>query len=156
MRLGLLLVAGSLLLTEISCSNLPRDPEETLEKVQKYHRLRVGLSEHPPWVIRTFGEPQGAEVELVRRFAASLGAMPEWHWSTENQQMRALKNFDLDIVVCGLDSDTPWAKQVGLTRPYFRKKHVMAGPPGENAFLVRLEAFLGTQEPQMEALVKQQ
>lgn len=156
MRFALLFVFGCFLLTETACSDLPRDPEQTLEKVQKYHRLRVGLSEHPPWVIRTFGEPQGAEVELVRRFAASLGATPEWHWSTENQQMRALKNFDLDLVVCGLDSDTPWAKEIGLTRPYFRKKHVMAGPPGENAFLVRLESFLATQEPQMEALVKQQ
>src|SRR3954463_3713541 len=156
MRFGVILVLSTFLLTESSCNDLPRDPEETLEKVQKYHRLRVGLSEHPPWVVRTFGEPQGAEVELVRRFAASLGATPEWHWSTENQQMRALKNFDLDLFVCGLDSDTPWAKEVGLTRPYFRKKHVMAGPPGENAFLVRLETFLATQEPQMESLVKQQ
>jgi polar amino acid transport system substrate-binding protein len=139
-----------------ACNGLPRDPNHTLERVQKDHRLRVGLSEHPPWVLRTTGEPQGIEVELARRFASSLGANPEWHWGTENQHMRALKNFDLELAVCGLDSDTPWSKEVGLTRPSFRSKHVMAAPPGENGFIVRLEAFLASQKAETERMVSSQ
>jgi len=42
--------------------------------------MRVGLVEHPPWVVRTNGEPRGVEVELVRQFANGLGTTPEWHW----------------------------------------------------------------------------
>ena len=63
----------------LSCSNLPRDPKQTLRNVQT-RPMRVGLVEHPPWVVRTNGEPRGVEVELVRQFANGLGTTPEWHW----------------------------------------------------------------------------
>src|SRR3954463_13133167 len=99
----LMLLAG-IVLAVSGCNNLPRDPKHTLDNIRKQHRIRVGLSEHPPWVVRTSGEPAGAEVELVRRLASELSATPEWHWGTENQHMQALKGFDLDLLVCGLDS----------------------------------------------------
>jgi len=57
-----------LLLPIISCSNLPRDPKQTLRRVQT-QPMRAGLVEHPPCVIRPEGEPRGTEVELVRQFA---------------------------------------------------------------------------------------
>jgi len=135
------------------CSNLPRDPEHTLENVRKQHRLRVGLSEHPPWVVRTSGEPAGAEVDAIRTLASELGAKPEWRWGTENQLMRAAKEFELDVVLCGLDADTPWSKEVGLTRPYVGKQ-VIAVPPGENGWIVHLEDFLARHRSQLEAFRK--
>ncbi|HEY0546507.1 MAG TPA: transporter substrate-binding domain-containing protein [Pyrinomonadaceae bacterium] len=109
------------------CSDLPRDPKETLRHAQG-GRLRVGLVEHSPWVIRTDGEPAGAEVELVRRFAAELGATPEWHWGGEQQHMEALRYYQLDLVIGGMTDETPWGKYVGLTSPYFEER-IKVGVP---------------------------
>ncbi len=116
-----------------ACSNLPRDPESTLQHVEG-GRLRVGLVEHPPWVIRTRGEePAGAEVQMVRQLAQELGATPEWHWGSEQQHMEALEYFQLDLVIGGLNGSTPWSKKVGLTAPYFEERFIVAvtpaGPP---------------------------
>jgi polar amino acid transport system substrate-binding protein len=90
--------------------------------------LRVGLVEDPPWVVRTAGEPEGAEVELARRFARELGATPEWDWGGEQQHMEALEQFQLDLVVGGITEKTPWNKQVGLTRGYFKEKLLVGFP----------------------------
>lgn len=109
------------------CAGLPRDQHGTLERVRG-GRVRVGLVEHPPWVVRTSGEPAGAEVELVRRFARELGATPEWHWGGEQQHMEALEQFKLDLVVGGLTKETTWSKYVGLTGPYFEERILVGFP----------------------------
>jgi polar amino acid transport system substrate-binding protein len=112
-----------------ACQNIPRDPEQTLNHVTG-GRMRVGLVEHPPWVIRTGGEPAGAEVELVRGLAAELAATPIWVWGGEQQHLEALKRFELDLVVGGLTTDTPWKKEIGLTSPYFEERFVVGVPAG--------------------------
>jgi polar amino acid transport system substrate-binding protein len=122
----LIVIVASGLLT-LSCGSLPRDPEGTLQRVQG-GRLRVGLVEHPPWVVRTEGEPAGAEVELVRRFAAELNATPEWHWGGEQRHMEALERFELDLVVGGVTDQTLWSKYVGLTGPYFEETYAVGFP----------------------------
>lgn len=136
-----------------SCSNLPRDPKETLRHVQDGGRLRVGLVEHPPWVVRGSGEPAGAEVELVRRFAKELGATPEWHWGGEQEQMEALERYELDLLIGGFTSKTPWSKYVGLTSPYIEKQ-VMATPPGENGFIKHLDEFLSQHRSEIKGLLQ--
>ncbi len=124
---------GLVLIAETACSALPRDPEKTLERVQRQRRMRVGLVENPPWVVRAGSNPAGAEVELATRFAASLGATPEWFWGAEQRHMEALERFELDLVIAGLDQKTPWSKKVGLTRPYFEDQVVIGVPPGIRA-----------------------
>lgn len=126
-RIYRLFIVVALTFWGISCSDLPRDPKDTLHHVQG-GRLRVGLVERPPWVIRTNGEPAGAEVELIRRFAHEISATPEWHWGSEQTHMEALKEFELDLVVGGITDQTPWYKEVGLTSPYFKDK-IMVGVP---------------------------
>ena len=142
------LLLSCVLVLIISCSNLPRDPKQTLRRVQT-QPMRVGLVEHSPWVIRTGGEPRGAEVELVRQFANGLGTTAEWHWGGAQQQMETLQDYGLDLVIGGFTSRSPWKDYVGFTAPYFEEttsektvKHVMAAPPGENGFIKRLDEFL--------------
>src|SRR5436305_9785990 len=94
------------------CGSLPRDPKHTLDRVRRQHTMRVGLVEHAPWVVRTNGEPGGSDVEFVRRVAASLGATPDWRWGSEDQHMRALEDFQLDLLIAGLRPDTPWKSKV--------------------------------------------
>lgn len=44
--------------------------------------------------------------------------------------MEALKHFELDVVISGLNATTPWSKQVGLTSPYFVEQFAVGIPPG--------------------------
>ncbi|HZU27476.1 MAG TPA: transporter substrate-binding domain-containing protein, partial [Bryobacteraceae bacterium] len=87
---------------------IPRDPEHTLERVQHQRQVRVGVSENPPWVSGTadVGEPNGAEVTLVRQFAAELAAKPVWIRGSEQQHMEALRRFELDMAIAGFDNTT--------------------------------------------------
>jgi polar amino acid transport system substrate-binding protein len=126
-------VIALIVMTSTACSTLPRDPKKTLEHVQQRHQMRVGLVENPPWVVRTAGEPAGAEIQLVRSFAQSLDATPEWFWGGEQHHMEALEHFELDLVVGGLEAKTPWSKTISLTQPYFEEAIVVGVPPGAQA-----------------------
>ncbi len=44
--------------------------------------------------------------------------------------MEALEQFELDLLVSGLDQTTPWSKHVGLTRPYYEEEFLLGMPPG--------------------------
>jgi polar amino acid transport system substrate-binding protein len=121
------------------CSGLPRDQVGTLGRVQG-GRLRVGLVEHPPFVMRAGDQPAGAEVELVKQFAATLGATPEWHWGGEQEHMEALEHFELDVVVGGITDQTPWSKYVGLTGPYFEETF-MVGVPASTPPIKEIEGM---------------
>lgn len=232
LRRNSFLIALTLCIFCAGCGQLPRDPEKTLSRVRQGKRLRVGLVEHAPWVVRTEGEPSGAEVELVKEFAREIGATPEWHRGGEQEQMEALEHYQLDLLVGGLTSETAWSKYVGLTSPYFEsrvvvgigksapplksvkgvpvavesgdssayyleskgasvvpvddlaransaavaapewqleklglaptdvdlrtEKHVMAAPPGENAFIKRLDEFLYQRRGDVKGLLEQQ
>jgi len=109
------------------CERLPRDPESTLQHVEG-GRLRIGVVERPPWVVRNAEQPQGAEVELARRFASELGATPDWHWGSEGQHLQALEYYELDLVIGGITDETPWSKYVGLTGPYFEETLTVGVP----------------------------
>jgi polar amino acid transport system substrate-binding protein len=110
-----------------ACSTLPRDPKNTLRQLQS-RPMRVGLVEHPPWVVRTSGEPAGVEVDLIRNFAGQLGTTIEWHWGGEQDHLEALEYYQLDVVIGGLTDRTPWRKYVGLTSPYFEETYRVGIP----------------------------
>jgi len=120
----------SMLFLNAACGTLPRDPEGTGARVQRYHEIRIGLVSNPPWVVGTGGEPSGVEVKLTREFASLLGAKPKWFWGSEQTHMEALEQFELDLAISGLDASTPWSKHVGLTKPYFDEKITIGVPPG--------------------------
>src|SRR4051812_23710893 len=86
-----------------ACGTLPRDPKKTLDRVLQQKHINVGLVENSPWVVRAASEPSGAEVQLIRDFADSLGATPDWFWGGEQEHFEALERFELDLVIGGLD-----------------------------------------------------
>ena len=138
-------------------SSFPADPEGTLERVRG-GTVRVGASMNGDWVrINASGsgglssnDVQGTEAELVKDFAARLGAEIEWVAGTEQVLADELKHGGLDLVIGGLDDKTPWVTHAGTTRPYAESrdgrgslhKHVMLVPLGENAFLLELDKYL--------------
>lgn len=144
-HLSLLLIAS--LALPAGCESFPRDPEHTAERTQRSGLLRVGVTEHAPFVERADGgEPVGLEVALVREFAAERHLRVRWHWGQEEMLLQALERFELDLVIGGIDEQTPWSERVGLTRPWHEQpsgpKRALAIPPGENAWLGELERFL--------------
>jgi hypothetical protein len=76
--------------------------------------------------------------------------------------LEALKRFELDLVIGNLDAKTPWKKEIAFTRPYFtervaggsEREHVMAAPPGENAWLKRVGDFLQSHRSSVPALLQ--
>jgi ABC-type amino acid transport substrate-binding protein len=131
---------------------IPTDPDGTLDRVRASGELRVGVSPHPPFTTlpaEPDGEPGGTEVELMEQFADSLGAEAVYAVAGEEELVRRLEEGELDVMIGGLTSKSPWSTKVGLTRPYLQTpergeqvKHVMAVVRGENAFMSELERFL--------------
>jgi hypothetical protein len=126
------------------CDDLPRDPNDTLERVQR-SPLRAGAVANPPWV--EHGRiAAGAEVALVERFAHELGSEVHWRLGSEQELFAALEAFELDLVVGGLQESNPYLAHVGKSRPFGAafagQAVVIATAPGENRFLLTLDEFL--------------
>jgi polar amino acid transport system substrate-binding protein len=108
---------------------LPRDPETTLERVIG-GTMRVGVSEHDPWVVLDKDRPGGVEAELVRRFAEELDAEIEWVEGEVEELASALHVGEIDLLIAGLTSRSKIASEAALTHPYLTTQVVVATPPG--------------------------
>ena len=109
------------------------------------------MSENPGLVdLAEGGEPRGTEPELLREFAAVVGAEVEWVEGSERELVEGLRDGELDAAAGGFRDDSPWEQKAGMTRPYAETvdehgktaKHVLLVPEGENAFLLELDTFL--------------
>lgn len=110
---------------------LPRDPRDTLARVQASGTLRAGISSDPPWTdVRDGGQPTGVDAALVARFAEQLGVQVQWVEDSQAALVEALHASELDLAVGGLTADTPWADQAGITVPYLTTQQVVGVEPG--------------------------
>lgn len=147
-------IAGLLAVFLTGCDELPRDPDRLTDRVRSSGKIQVGLIHNPPWVNTHSGPvPIGFEVEMIKSFADSLGAKPEWKPVSMDEGFYQIKEKKLDVLIGGITTASPY-KEVGLTRPYFTwqprerkepQKHVIAVQRGENRFIVELEKFLKSQ-----------
>jgi ABC-type amino acid transport substrate-binding protein len=139
-------LATALLSVLSAACGIPKDPEGTSERIASTHELRVGVTDNPPWVSATRGEPGGIEAQLVREFAESLQAHVLWTSGSESMLVEALKRRELDVVIGGFEKRTQWSSQAGITQPFAKdadgKKHVFLAAPGENGFILKLDRFL--------------
>jgi ABC-type amino acid transport substrate-binding protein len=136
--------------------NLPRDPEDSLNRIRRTGVLRAGFTVHEPWVRLEGDTAAGPEADVVKAFAASLGARVEWRHGSESQLFEALEKFEVDVAIGGFEQTNPWAPKLGTTRPYVEvgsKKHIVALPPGENRLLVEFERALRARAPAVAAFV---
>ncbi len=115
-------------LASVGCG-IPRDPEGTLDRVRGA-TMHVGVTDNPPWVELGEGAPTGLEVELVERFAAGIEAEIEWIEGSEEELFAALEVHELDLVVGGITSVSPWASVAALTHPYLTTACLVAVPEG--------------------------
>jgi polar amino acid transport system substrate-binding protein len=100
----------------VSCG-IPRDPEGTLDRVRG-GTLRAGIAVHDPWTTYDDGEAGGIEAELIESFAEEIDATVEWTEGSEAELFEALELHELDVVLGGLTSTSPWSVMGAFTHPY--------------------------------------
>lgn len=130
MRIVCLLLLASLVL---SGCGLPNDPNGTLQEVEG-GTLRAGV---------IAGEAHAAIAHAkLQRLAESLDASLKVQSGTTHELMEQLEHGELDIVAV-LPKKTPYT-HVALSKPVASEKpfRVWALPQGENAWLLRVNAFL--------------
>ena len=140
---------------------VPTDPDGTLDRARG-GIMRVGMTEAVPWAEETDGQRSGVEVDLVERFAETLGARIEWSDGSEEELFEELHEGRLDLVIGGITAKSPWMEKGAFTRPYAtvvsergaKEKHVMATKLGENDFLTELDFFLQRREGAIEELLE--
>ena len=141
-----------------SCK-IPDDPQHTLEHIRG-GTMRVGVIENRPWVERINDQPTGVEVELVRQFAQELDAKIEWVWGPENEILKALKHYELDLAIGGLTKSTPWQKEIGITNPYFTDRILVGFPPNlspiKNAEIEGVQVAVAQENAVVAAYVKKE
>jgi ABC-type amino acid transport substrate-binding protein len=129
-----------------ACGSVPRDPENTSDRLSSTHELRVGVTDNGEWANAGSAEPTGIEPDLVRQFASRLGAKVFWTRGSETSLAQQLKQHELDIALGGFDAKTPWKSIAGVSQPFAetndKKKHVFLAAPGENRFILTLDTFL--------------
>ncbi len=120
--------------------DLPRDPEETLKTVQG-QELRVGVLK--------FGQNADKDRPIVERLAASLGSKLVYVDGDAHALFEDLKRGHLHLVIGGVPESTPFAKELGLSKPvgplhstHEEESRVLAVRPGENAFLLRVNEVI--------------
>ncbi|MTI63877.1 transporter substrate-binding domain-containing protein [Methylophaga sp.] len=125
-------LSGLILVTAVltSACQFPSDANDTLKKVQD-GALKVGVTENPPWVIRTKGGASGVEADMLLVFADKLNAEVEWHWGTETELMEALAQHQLHMVIGGLTLQSPLKKLVNFTEPYYSTRITIGFPPNQ-------------------------
>ena len=125
-------VRGAILLTTLllvgaACDATPKDPERTLERVRG-GTMRVGVTASDPWVVLGEAEPTGVEPAIVRRFAETIDAEIEWVEGSEEELFGALKYGEIDLLIGGLSSRSPFAKEAALAHTYLTTQVVVALP----------------------------
>ena len=117
------------------CSEIPRDPEETLDRVRATGRFEVGL-------VATGGPRPEAESRFLRSIAAAADARPELHTGASEELLTMLEEGELDLVVGKFHHKTPWGKRVTFIPPLTGRKDAEAGMlvsaaarNGENAWI---------------------
>lgn len=133
----------------------PADPHGTLDRVTD-GTIRVGVSHQPPFTdTSSAGEiPNGIEAQLLQDYAQTIDADIAWEPGGEEHLIQMLSQRELDVVIGGFSSSSPWSSHAALTTSYAEsigvdgstRKHVMAVYMGENAFMTDLERFLLDQD----------
>jgi len=108
--------------------DLPRDSDGTLDRIRG-GTMRVGVVVDTPWTSDSAGVAGGIEGGMVQSLARELNARVQWISGQQDDLLTALRHRELDLVIGGLDAQSPWSKQVAFTRPYYTDTVAVGGAP---------------------------
>ncbi|KTC97689.1 hypothetical protein [Legionella erythra] len=128
------------LVAVLSGCQFPDDPNQTLNKIRKTHRLKAGVCLNHT--------ASSDEMALLKTLAKHLNAEVIWFSDPQDVLYRRLQDYKIDIVACAIHQDSPWSEILAFTVPYDKNDHaayVLAVPPGENAWLKQVNEFIEKQ-----------
>ncbi len=123
--------AAALATFALAC-NLPRDTEDTLERLRG-GTIRVGMVVDTPWVTDSGGGAGGVEGAIANELARGLGARIVWTKRSGDELLEGLHEGELDLVIGGLTDALPWKTEVAFTKPYYTDTIVVGASPGAPA-----------------------
>lgn len=98
---------------------MPKDPEDSLDRIRNGGVLRAGAIENRPFVHLLYdGRVVGVEAGLVEEFARSLGARVEWQTVSGYALFEALHHQKLDVLVGGFTDSSPYLEKVAPTQAF--------------------------------------
>ncbi|WP_300972926.1 hypothetical protein [Sphingomonas sp. LHG3406-1] len=119
-----------------ACSQIPRDPERSFERVRQEGRFRVGVISGSPE-----GERRG--LMLVDEVARTTGARPAIQHGPAEPLLEELEQGRLDLVVGAMAQKSPWRTKVHFLPPLgpddgSRPATMAMTRNGENAWIAML------------------
>ena len=123
------------------CTDLPKDPEGTLERVRATGVLRVGVIADP--------SPSPPAGRFLARIAAVTGARPTAMNGSTERLLTELEDGRLDLVIGEMRADSPWSTDVTfILHPDQDPKAASVVPAaaarnGENGWIMLLEREAG-------------
>lgn len=127
----LLTLLAALLLAGCEDLRFPRDPDGTLDRVLATRSVTVAVTDHAPWVdVAGLPAPGGAEAELVRAFAETLGARVVWREMPGFAALEALDSGEADLAIGGFTRENVSTYGAGApSYVYFEEALVVATRP---------------------------
>jgi hypothetical protein len=131
----------SALVTAVSCSDVPKDTESTLQRIKAERAFRVGLisAEATP---ATDPKVQA----LIRSVARTVQASPQLESAEAEVLMPRLEEGELDLVIGRFEKKSPWASLVTIGPPLRKLREgkiewrmAPAMRNGENAWIALIE-----------------
>jgi len=124
-----------------ACSDLPKDPDGTLERVTRERRFRVGLI-----AAGEGGAVHERQRAMLARAAAATGARPVVETDAAEPLMVRLGEAEIDLVLGEFQVQGPWSTHVHML-PSFASRQVAgqellaaaAAPAGENRWIMLLD-----------------
>lgn len=119
------------------CSEIPKDPEGTLDRIKAERAFRVGI-------IGSDGSPAGADRQrlMLQRVVQATGAAADIERGATEPLLTRLEEGELDFVLGEIAPASPWGKRVTILPPLGEEVtkdghvHVVAiARNGENAWI---------------------
>ena len=124
-----------------ACDSIPRDQEQTLERIAEMREVRVGIvaaAERSPHFPRLSA--------LVDRAATAAGGRPRLEMGASEALLLRLEAGELDLVVGEFDRSSPWYRRVHLIPPIAERsagdsdlETTAAARNGENGWIMLVE-----------------
>ena len=117
------------------CTDFPKDPDGTLDRIRSERRFTVGI---------VAGQAKMAALEraYVARVAAAAGARPEVATASAEELIGRLAAGKIDLLVGEFGASSPWSRHVSFLPPLHERTTpsgnlllVPAAANGENAWI---------------------
>jgi cyclohexadienyl dehydratase len=98
---------------------LRASPQKTLSRIEATHVLRIAVTgDYAPFSLEALGKLEGADIELAREFASSVGAEPQFVRTTWGTLLEDYGHGRFDVAMGGISVTPERAARAAFAVPY--------------------------------------